>query len=192
MADEKDKKKEADKGGKEEAPAAPAAAAPAKSKKGLLIGGGIALLLVLICVPVAIFSMKSKAPEGSELSADAAQDEPKLSVEGSHDEEEIAEGEEAIGAFFPMENFVVNLSGGHYIRAQVQIEFTEKDVPKRFFARIVPMRDSIITMLGSRTQEDLLSDKGKEAVKNDIKDMVNELLKKEVVKQVYFTQFFIQ
>lgn len=193
MADEKDKKKDAEKKGeKEEAPAA-AVPPPAGKKKMILIGGGVAALLLLIGVPVMIFSMKPKTEDPNELSSGAAQEHgPALVAEGSHDEEELADGEESVGAFFPFENFVVNLSGGRYVRAQVQAEFVSKDVPKRFYARLVPIRDSIIGMLTSRAPDDLLSEKGKEALKNDIKDMINDLLKKEEVKKVYFTQFFIQ
>ncbi|MBN8548944.1 MAG: flagellar basal body-associated FliL family protein [Deltaproteobacteria bacterium] len=194
MADEKDKKKEAEKkGDKDEAPQA-AAPAPASKKKMFLIGGGVVALLLVIGVPVMIFSMKPKASEeNAELAANAAHDAgPGMVAEGSHDEEELADGEEAVGAFFPFENFIVNLSGGRYVRAQVQVEFNGKDVPKRFYARLVPVRDSIISMLSSRASDDLLTDKGKDALRNDIKDMINDLLKKEEVKKVYFTQFFIQ
>lgn len=193
MADEKDKKKDAEKkGDKDEAPAA-AAPAPAGKKKMILIGAGVVGLLLLIGVPVIFFSMKPKANDSNELASNAAQDHgPSLVAEGSHDEEELAEGEASVGAFFPFENFVVNLSGGRYVRAQIQAEFNGKDVPKKFYARMVPVRDSIITMLTSRAPDDLLSEKGKEALKTDIKDMINDLLKKEEVKKIYFTQFFIQ
>ncbi len=197
MADAKDpKKKEPEKKEPEkkegEAAVAAAAAKPAGGKKGMFIAIGVVVLLVAIGVPVAMMSMKPKAAELSELPADAAEKEPQLQPEGSHDEEEIADGEEALGAFFPLENFVVNLSGRGYIRAQIQLEFNGKDVPKRFYARIVPARDAIIGLLAARTQEDLLSEKGKEALKSDVKDAINDLLKKQEVKNVYFTQFFVQ
>lgn len=196
MADEK--KKDAEKKGeKEEAPAADAVPAPSNKKKFMLIGGGVVALLLVIGVPVVMFGMKTKTDDGSEVASDAAQHDAhghdsKLVAEGSHDEEELAEGEEAAGAFFPFENFVVNLSGGRYIRAQMQAEFNGKDVPKRFYARLVPIRDAVIGMLSSRAPDDLLTDKGKAALKEDIKEMINELLKKQEVKQIYFTQFFIQ
>lgn len=192
MAEATDKKKKEGEKGEGEAPAPAAAAAPASKKKTMLIVGGVVVLLLAIGVPVAIFSLKPKAADQSELAADAASHEPQLHAEGTHDEDELAEDEEALGAFFPFENFVVNLSGKGYVRAQIQLEFASKDVPKRFYARIVPARDVIIELLSQRTQEDLLSEKGKEAAKSDIKDSINELLKKEEVKNVYFTQFFVQ
>lgn len=192
MAEANDKKKDA-KGEAEAAPAAAAAPAPAKSKKKIfVIAGGVVVLLCLIGVPVFIFAMKPAAQNPNEIPAEAAQKEPQVPMEGSHDEDQLAEGEEALGAFFPFENFVVNLSGAHYVRAQVQLEFNEKDIPKRFYTRLVPIRDAIISTIAKRSPEDLLAEKGKDTLKNDIKEMINEALKKEDVKQVYFTQFFIQ
>src|SRR4051812_36105397 len=126
MADDKTKKKDTEKkGDKDEAPAAAAPAPANNKKKMILIGGGLAGLVLLIGVPVMIFSMKPKTTEeGNELASNAVQEAgPALVAEGSHDEEELADGEESVGAFFPFENFVVNLSGGHYVRAQIQAEF---------------------------------------------------------------------
>lgn len=186
-------KKEDEKGG--EAQAAPAPASSSGKKKILLIGGGVVLLLVLIGVPVAFFALKSPPPESEQLPADAASHdghEAALVMEGSHDEEELEEGEEPLGAFFPMETFVVNLSGRNYVRVQLQLEFNGREVPKRFYARLVPVRDAIISTLASRSPEDLIEEKGKEALKKDLRDRVNEILRKEEVKQIYFTQFFIQ
>ena len=63
-----------------------------------------------------------------------------LKPEGADSEEPLEEGEEALGALYPLETFVVNLKGGRYITTFVaQLEFATRDVPKRFYGRIVPM-----------------------------------------------------
>ncbi len=181
-AEKKDEKKEG-----AEAPA------PAKSKKLLFVVGGVVLLVILIGVPVAIFATKSKTTEATEqLAANAASHTDSVIPEGANDEDELLEGEEPLGAIFPLDTFVVNLSGAKYIRAQIQLEFTERDVPKRFYSRMVPIRDSIITLLTSKTAEDLGSEKGKENLRGELKDLVNEALRKEEVRKIYFTQFVIQ
>jgi flagellar basal body-associated protein FliL len=42
------------------------------------------------------------------------------------------------------------------------------------------------------TSEKVLSENGRDSIKNQIKDVVNEVLRKEEVKKVYLTQFIVQ
>ena len=164
----------------------------AKSKKLLFIVIGVVLLLVAIGVPAAFLLLGKKESEMEELSADAAKLGTDLIAEGALDEDEAMEGEEALGAIFPLETFVVNLSGGAFIRLQVQLEFKDRDVPERFLSKIVPIRDAVITLLSARTPSDIASVTGKEALRIDLRELVNDQLKREDVKQVYFSQFVVQ
>ena len=187
---EKEKDKEDAKEGE-----APAAEAPKKSnKKMLLIVGGVIFLVLAIGAPVAFFTLKGGTEEKKteEVGADAAQEGGPAALEGQNEEEDVLdEGEEALGAIFPLDTFTVNLSGGRYIRAQIQLEFRDREVPKRLYGKLVPLRDSIIAVLSTRTAEDLSNEKGRAALKGEIKDLVNELMHKEEVKRVYFTQFLV-
>ncbi len=201
MADDKkkddkkkdEKPKDAKKDGKSEGEgeASAAVAAPKKGKMMLAIGGVVALLVV-IGAPVAFFALKKDTKETEELAADAIGTEAGGVPEGAHDSDEAGEDEEALGAIYPLETFVVNLAGGKFVRAQVQLEFSGRDVPTRFYTRVVPVRDGIIALLTKRTKEDIESAKGKETLKVDIRDTVNDILKREEVRSVYFTQFLIQ
>lgn len=190
MADEKEKK-EKKKGGEEEEGKQEAAPKPAGSSKMLIIAGAVLLLAVLIGVPAYFFTMHGQdepiSAEGPE--AEGAQ---ALHAGQAEAEQEMEEGEEPLGAIFPLESFVVNLQGGGYLRAQIQLEFIERDVPRRLYVRLVPVRDAIINLLSNRTQADLAEEKGRGNLKNDIREIVNEVLKKAEVKNVYFTQFVVQ
>jgi len=187
MAEEKKQKK-----GEEEQQEAAAAPAPAKSGKSKLIFiiAGVVVLVLAVGMPVLYMSMKSASPE-DELSSAAGQEDAGM-AEGSLDEDELDEGEDALGGIFPMESFVVNLRGGGYIRLQIQVEFIERDIPKRFYVRLVPIRDAIIRLLANRSAEDLAEEKGRDALRKDIKNVIEEILKKADVKNVYFTQFVVQ
>ena len=183
MADEKDE------GEKPETEAAP----PKSKKKLFIIIGGIVGLLVAVGVPAAIMLSKgSTKSETEELDPEAAKGVKVLAPEGHEEEDELVEGEEPLGAIFPLDTFVVNLNGGKFIRLQAQIEFVGRDVPSRFYGRTVVIRDAIITLLSSRTQESLQEVKDREDLKREMKDLINEVLKKEEVKRVYFTQFLVQ
>jgi flagellar FliL protein len=92
----------------------------------------------------------------------------------------------------PLETFLVNLSGGKYVRAQIQLEFETLDVPRKFYTRAVPIRDGIISMLTQMTAENLESSKGKDKLRAEIRSLINTVLRKEEVRRVYFTQFVIQ
>ncbi len=188
MAEDKNKE------GEEDETAAPAAEAKAGGSKLLLIVGAVVALLIAAGVPTAYFLLKAPAKQGTEeLGADAAHgEEGALQPEGADDEDEADEGEEPLGAIFPLDSLTVNLSGGRFVRCQIQFEFAERDVPKRFYTRLVPLRDALITLLTKRTADDLLSEKGKDTLRSDIKDIANELLRKEDVRKVYLTQFVVQ
>lgn len=187
---EAEKKDEKDTGGAEQA--------AKKSGKGklLLAAGGVLVLLILIGVPVVVISMQEPKKSGAEeLPIDAAliDQEDHAPVEAhSYTEEELEDGEEALGAIFPLETFVVNLSKGRFVRVQMQLEFSERDVPGRFYSRIVPVRDALILLLTARTADDLSTPEGLELLKADVKSKINEVLRKELVKSVYFTQFVVQ
>jgi len=195
--DKKDAKKDPKKDGKEAAPEeAPVVAK--KSNKMLFIAiGAVFVLLLAIGIPVAILTLNKKpaAPTLEELAATAAQSEAaiKALVPESHsDEDELVDGEEPLGAILPLETFVVNLTGGRYIRCQVQLEFLTRDIPKKFYTRTVLIRDAIITLLTTKAADEITSEKGKDQLRSEIKDVIDENLKKEEVKKVYFTQFVIQ
>lgn len=173
----------------EEKEAAPAAPSIWKRKKWLLIGGGVLFLLLAAGVPTVMFLMKG---DSGELEADAAGDGDAATLEGSLDEDELEEGQEALGALFPLDTFVLNLSDGKFIRLAVQIEFMTRDIPLRFYTRQVPIRDALIELITSRKSIDFSGENGREGFKKEVKDKVNEILRKEEIKRVYFTQFVIQ
>lgn len=185
----------ADNKGKEEGEKKEEAAPPKKSKKTLFIALGVVLLLIVIGVPLALFlgtSAKKGESQSETVSADVASTKDKPLRVADAVEEEVEEGEEVLGAIAPLELFVVNLKGGRFLRAQIQLEFTERDIPSRLYQRSVLIRDAIITLLTSKSSDDVLDKEGKEKLKKEVRNLVNEVFKKELVKNVYFSQFVVQ
>lgn len=168
-----------------------------RNKKKLLVIGGAALLVLGVGAPVGYFAFSSSEPPPAveDVKVDTSEsssEETHAKLEGHGETPELEEGEEALGAIVPFETFLVNLSGGKYIRVQLQVEFETPDIPKRLYSRMVPIRDGIIALLTERTASELEDSKGKEKLKKDIKDLVNERLHREDARRVYFTQFVIQ
>lgn len=177
---------------KKEAPEVVTPEVPHRSKRALIAVGGIVALLIAVGVPAGYFLLKEEPKEVEQVTPEM-EPESHHKPEGHDDpEEELEEGEEPLGAIVPFETFLVNLSGGKYIRAQIQVEFETLDVPRRFYTRAVPIRDSIISLLTQMTAENLDTIKGKDKLRGEIRSVINTTLRKEEVRRVYFTQFVIQ
>ena len=169
---------------------APAETAPA-SKAGnrmifIAIGSAIAILLVVVVVVLLTRSGGQKKVEEVEV---VPHDAP-IAVDEAADE--LEEEEEAIGAIFPLESFIVNLKGGGFLRAQVQFEFVERDISPRFHVRQAIVRDGMISLFAGKSAEEISTQEGRDKLKAEIKDLVNEVMKKQEIKRVYFTQFVVQ
>ncbi len=54
------------------------------------------------------------------------------------------------------------------------------------------IRDTIITVLSSKTSDDLLSVSGKEELKNELITAINQALQRNLVRKIYFLDFIIQ
>jgi flagellar FliL protein len=177
---------------KKEAPEVVTPEVPHRRKRVIIAAGGIVALLIVVGVPAGYFLLRDGPKEVEQITPEMEADS-QHKPEGHDDpEEELEEGEEPLGAIVPFETFLVNLSGGKYIRAQVQVEFETLDVPRRFYTKAVPIRDSIITLLTQMTAENLDTAKGKDKLRSDIRSVINTALRKEEVRRVYFTQFVIQ
>jgi flagellar FliL protein len=186
MAEEK---KEGEKGDEAAAPATPP---KRSSKKMLIIIAGLVGLLLIVGIIVAVMLFSSNTVEEETLGPGAAGGDVEIQEEGIADEDELEEGEEALGALFPLESVIVNLSGGSFLRIQVQFEFMTRDIPKRFYQKLTPLRDGLITVLASKRREDISNKDGRDNLKSEIREMVNDLMRKEDIKNIYFTQFVIQ
>ncbi len=179
-------------------------AASAKPKRSLAAASGLGALLLVAGTAVG-YSAFGRAGElaaelRDEASADSAEEAESTdsgereasSFQDRVDAVDAEEGEEALGAIVPLDTFLLNLPGGKYIRVQMQLEFQGMEVPTRFYGRVVPIRDSIITSISSQTADDLQTVKGKDELKENVRKIVNGQLRKDLVRRVYFTQFVIQ
>ena len=164
------------------------------SKKLIFIIGGVVFLLIAIGTPVAILTLSGDKKDETEMvDPEVAQKQNEIFPEGFYDEDEFDDDEEPLGAFYPMETFVVNLAGHKkYMRVSVQLEFQSRDIPKRFDARRVPVRDAVLKLLTSKAPEEVSGPDGREQLREQIKETINEELRKELIKKVYFTQLIIQ
>ncbi len=165
--------------------------APKKSKKKLFIILGVVLVLVLGGVG-AFFALSGgkKAAAGEEGEEGG---EEHGSGGGEHGEGGHGEKGDLPGAIIPLDPFIVNLQvKGSFLKTTIQLEFGEPAQPHTFENDLPKVRDSIIRLLSAKSAQDILSAEGKEKLREEVKEGVNNALGSEDVVNVYFTEFIVQ
>ncbi len=97
--------------------------------------------------------------------------------------------------YYPLKTFIVNLSGNQgsrYLKVAMQFGITNPTLAQELNANSVVMRDAIISILSSKSFDDISSEQGKDSLKLQIKNSINKELKTGKIDDVYFSQFVVQ
>ncbi|MDD5051872.1 MAG: flagellar basal body-associated FliL family protein [Sulfuricurvum sp.] len=159
-----------------------------KSGKKLLIIIISALLLVLVIGGGAAFFMLSS--DKAEVKGESA---PK-DIQTANDAP-IDESLSEVGLLYPLETFTVNVlsdSERNYLKVEMTLEVTGKDLSPELDKDKPELRDIIIEILSSKTLEEISTEQGKEKLKKEIIIALNKHLKDTKVKNIYFTDFVEQ
>ena len=175
-------------------------AAPKKSKMMLVV----ILLLVVVAGAGGFFGWKyCKSAKADTIAQDAASghdeeesgDEEKLK-KGKKKKKEKEHGDE--GATVNFEPFLVNLAdkeASRYVKTSIRLLVANKESAETIAKgeTLMPrMRDTILTLLSTKTAEEMTSNEGKEKLKKEILEKVNEYLPEEGAEEVFFTDFVVQ
>lgn len=150
------------------------------SKKSIIIIAGVSLI-VLAIIGGGFFMLWQKLSSLDNLKGAA-----KAPEKSEH---------AGMGPVFSLESFIVNLSdqgGKRYLRITMGLELGDSKFAEELTKRLPQIRDSILMTLPSRKVEELQTTEGKNSLRADIISKLNELLGKEIVKKIYFTEFVIQ
>jgi flagellar FliL protein len=74
----------------------------------------------------------------------------------------------------------------------MELELDSENTSVEMNKRLPQVRDTILTMLSSKTNEDISTLEGKLQLRAEIISTLNQLLKAGKIKNVYFTDFIIQ
>ena len=129
---------------------------------------------------------------------------PKDEIEYAQEEieEEVEESDEieALTDAIPIEPFLVNVIARHKGKARqgqkvLRVRFEvvpESESTANSLEKFMPkIRDSINALLSSQDYGDLAMSDGREAIRNLIKDQINEVIQPDRIKKVYFIEFVI-
>ncbi len=105
------------------------------------------------------------------------------------------EEEAAMGPLYSLDTMIVNLAdhgGKRYLRVTMALELSDPEVTLTIESRLPQVRDAILTVLPTKTYEDVGTTEGKIALRTEIMEKINELITVGSVKNIYFTEFVVQ
>jgi flagellar FliL protein len=178
---------------------APAGAAPKKSKMMLII----ILLLVVVSGAGGFFSWKyfksAKADTTSQAATSGHEEEESTDAVKPRKGKKKKEKEHGDkGATINFEPFLVNLAdkeASRYVKTSIRLLVANKesaDIIAKGETLMPRMRDTILGLLSTKTAEEMTSNEGKEKLKKEILERVNEYLPAEGAEEVFFTDFVVQ
>ncbi len=169
--------------------------APAPAEKEGKKKGGKLKLVIIAVVLLAVLGGGGFAawkfflqPKG-----DAAEN---ATTEGAaeHKAEEPAAAEVG-GQLVTLDAFVVNLSdpmGRRYLKTTLDVEVASAAAAAELTAAMPKVKDTLLLLLSSKSFEDISSMDKKIELKNDIVSRLNQIIGKNKVRNVYFTEFVVQ
>ena len=196
MAKDKEEKTEEQEGGKK------------KGKGKLLIIVVAVVVLVVVGVAVKMFVLGGKKEEPKKAKTEHAQQH-----EAQHEEEAPPPEEEpayepavSLSHLKPVEigPIIVNLAdvgGDRYLKVKLVLleakgeenkEAKKEEEKTGISLEDAIIRDTIISVISSKTSDDLLSVSGKEELKNELMSAINQALHRRLVRKIYFLTFIIQ
>jgi flagellar protein FliL len=152
------------------------------SKKNIIIIAGVALIVFAV-IGGGFFMLWQKLSALDKLKPGEPAKAPEKSDHGG------------MGPVFSLDSFIVNLSdqgGKRYLRVTMGLELADPKSAEDLTKRLPQIRDSILMALPSRKVDELQTTEGKNSLRTEIISKLNELLGKEIVKKIYFTEFVIQ
>jgi len=79
-----------------------------------------------------------------------------------------------------------------YLRVTMDLELAESNDAGKLNQRLSQVRDSILMILPTKQFDDIASMEGKMALRDEIMAKLNSLFAKNVVTNIFFTEFVVQ
>jgi flagellar FliL protein len=104
--------------------------------------------------------------------------------------EEKKESKTTLVAF---DSFILNLADqGRFLKLTMQFELLDAASQPLLTEKIPQIRDTIITLMGSKSVESVSSAEGKLQLKDELLLRSNQAVGKDIFKNLYFTEFIVQ
>ncbi len=92
-----------------------------------------------------------------------------------------------------LDPFVLNLAEqGRFLKMSVQLEMNDESYQQAVNVRIPLLRDATITLMSSKSADSVSSPEGKFQLKDELLLRANQVMGRDVFKNLYFTEFIMQ
>ncbi len=94
---------------------------------------------------------------------------------------------------YDMGEFSTNLgSTRSYFKGSIIVESTDKNISTKIEEKTAELRDGIISTLISKKSEEILDVNGQMQLKNEILEVISDILNSDKITNVYFTDYIVQ
>ena len=163
-----------------------------QNKMLLFIIIGVAALLLIILIVVAVLICSGGDEEaGANPVAPQAQSAANKGSAANPNSNLLS-----IGPMYPLDQFIINLlaSGGgkRYLKTSIALELSIAEMQMELDNKRNVLRDTVITILSSKTFEEVQTAKGKQKLKEELMERLNEFLVDGRIMNIFFTEFVVQ
>lgn len=96
-------------------------------------------------------------------------------------------------SLFQLEPFITNIGDGRrFLKLSISIELSSPAMAERVKAKTGAIRDAVIMLITTKSPNDVSSPEGKQQLKDEILIKLNQILGKDCIKNIYFTDFVMQ
>jgi flagellar FliL protein len=100
-----------------------------------------------------------------------------------------------IGPIYSLGSFIVNLMeplGKRYLKIKIELELEAEQTRPEIEKRMPQLRDAVLTMLSSKTYNDISDLSGKFQLRAEMQSVLNGYMTSGKILNVYFTEFIVQ
>ncbi|MGP1450444.1 MAG: flagellar basal body-associated protein FliL [Wolinella sp.] len=160
-----------------------------------IIAGVIALLLIIAGVIIAIMLSGGEPEENTQQTQAPAQVAPAQPQSSASSSPRSGGSYLTVGQMYPLDQFIVNLttqSGRRYLKTTINLEISQPNLTAELDTKRAVIRDTVIAILSSKSIEEISTVKGKDKLKGELIDRLNEFLVDGKVVNLFFTDFVVQ
>lgn len=111
--------------------------------------------------------------------------------------EETAQEAEPVeyGEFTELDNLIVNPAGSdgkRFLMVKIGLESEESQTLEEIAQKKIVINDTVLNILSSETAEELASIENRDAIKEALRNALNEILTEGKITRLYFTQYVLQ
>jgi len=89
-------------------------------------------------------------------------------------------------------NMANNDRSGKFVRIEIRLKMSDEDMVDELKYKNIVLRDAVIEEMSLKRFSEVSTEKGKIALKNNIKNRLNSILADGDIEEVYLTKFIIQ